>query len=83
VLREFELHGVDAVRAVLAGSSDGSSGISRDTLLKLGNVVASRGEMQDWLKWKDADNLCWIKAGVIAAVAAAIFAGLTFFGIHL
>jgi hypothetical protein len=54
VLAEFELHGVDAVRALLAGSSDGVSGTSRNTLLRIGNAVVRRGEMQDWLKWKAA-----------------------------
>src|SRR5262249_32903869 len=54
VLAEFELHGVDAVRAMLASSSDGVSGTSRDTLLRIGNTVVRPGEMQDWLKWKEA-----------------------------
>jgi hypothetical protein len=76
VLAELELNGADAVRAVLAGSSDGVSGTSRDTLLRIGNETIKRGEMQDWLKWNDEVAGYWVKTGVIAAVIAAVFAFL-------
>ena len=77
VLAEFDLHGVDAVRAVLANSSDGSSGTSRDTPLRVGNAATKRGEIQDWLKWKSEVEQCWIKVGVIAAAFAAVFSLIT------
>jgi hypothetical protein len=73
VLAELELHRAEAVRAVLAGSSDGVSGTSRDTLLWIGNATIKRGEIQDWLKWKAGVDAYWIKAGVLAAALAAIF----------
>ncbi len=79
ILAEFELHGVDAVRAVLASSSDGFSGASRHAPLRLGNATIQRGEVEDWLKWKAEVDAYWIKMGVIAAVVAAVFAVLGVF----
>ena len=73
VVAELELHGVDAVRGILAASSDGHTGSGRNTPIKFGNVVAKRGEIEDWLKWHAATDKCWVKVGVIAAIAAAIF----------
>ena len=76
VLLELELHGVDAVRAVLASSSYGALATSRDAPLRIGNANIKRGEMQDWLKWKSEVESYWIRLGVIAAVVAAVFAFL-------
>jgi hypothetical protein len=73
VLQELELHGVDSIRGLLAASSDGYSGTGRSTLIRFGNVQASRGEIQDWLKWKAQIDTFWIKVGVVAAILAAIF----------
>jgi len=75
VLAEFELHGVDAVRAVLSSSSDGVSGADRQCGFR-------RGEMQDWLKWKAAvteatetrrfrTNVALAVAGIVAALLIA------------
>jgi len=76
VLRELELHGVDAVRGVLASSSYGALATSRDAPLRIGNANIKRSEMQDWLKWKAEVDACWVKVGVIAALVAAVFAVL-------
>lgn len=73
VVEELELHGVDAMRGLLTSSTDGYSGTGRDTLIRFGNVVAKRGEIQDWLKWKAARESWWIKVGTIAAILAAVF----------
>jgi hypothetical protein len=73
VFGELELHGADSMRALLGSSTDGYSGTGRDTPIKFGNVVAKRGEVQDWLKWKAEREALWIKAGVVAAILAAIF----------
>ena len=70
---EFELHGVDALRGLLIGSTDGTGGTARNTMIKFGSVVAQRGEIQDWLKWKAAIDAAWIKLGVVAAIVAAVF----------
>jgi hypothetical protein len=76
VFQELELHGPDSMRALLASSTDGYSGTGRDTPIRFGNVVTKRGEIQDWLKWKAQVDTLWIKAGVVAAVLAAIFSFL-------
>jgi hypothetical protein len=72
-MREFELHGVDALHGLLVRSSDGYSGTTRKVEIDLGNMKVSRGEIQDWLKWKAAIEAWWIRVGVVAASAAAIF----------
>jgi hypothetical protein len=66
---ELELHGVDSVRSWLVVQSD----TRREYLGRLGNAVLRYGEAEDWLKWKAEKEMCWIKIGVVAAVAAAIF----------
>lgn len=76
VLQELELHGVDSMRGLLGSSTDGYSGTGRDTAIKFGNVVAKRGEIQDWLKWKASVEALWIKLGVAAAMLAAVFSFL-------
>jgi hypothetical protein len=75
-LAELELHGVDAMRGMLASATDGYSGTSRTVVINLGAVAVTRGEIQDWLKWKAARDGCWIKVGTVAAVAAALFSFL-------
>jgi hypothetical protein len=67
------------MRALLASSTDGYSGTARNVEIKLGNIPAKRGEIQDWLKWKARLDALWLKAGVIAAVLAAIFSLLALF----
>ncbi len=73
---ELELHGVDAMRGTLASATDGYSGTSRQVQINLGSIVVTRGEIQDWLKWKAAKDASWIKVGTVAAVAAALFSFL-------
>jgi hypothetical protein len=70
---EFQRCGVDVIWAVLAASCDGHSGSSHETLLRVGNAVARRGEMADWLIRKKAVTDRWIMTGVFASVVAAIF----------
>lgn len=69
---ELELHGVDSMRSVLASATNGFAGTGRGTLIRFGNVNATRGEIQDWLKWKGARDARWIKAGVWLALVAAL-----------
>src|ERR1700691_5207413 len=59
-LAELELHGVDAMRGMLASATDGYSGTSRMVVTNLGAIAVTRGEIQDWLKWKAARDGCWI-----------------------
>jgi hypothetical protein len=73
VMQELELHGLDAVRGLLTRSTDGFSGTTRQVTIWLGNISVTRGELQDWVKWKAARDACWIKVGVVAAIAAAVF----------
>jgi|HubBroStandDraft_6_1064221.scaffolds.fasta_scaffold446713_2 hypothetical protein len=73
VLTEFELHGVDSMRAVLASSTNGHSGTGRATVISFGRVSVQRGDIEDWLKWKGAVSDVWIRIGVVAAFAAAVF----------
>ncbi|MBU6296881.1 MAG: hypothetical protein KJS68_01445 [Alphaproteobacteria bacterium] len=76
-MAELELHGVDAARSILgAVSSDGVSGTSRSTLIRFGNANVTRGEIEDWLKWKSSREALWVRVGAIAAVLAAVFAFL-------
>jgi hypothetical protein len=76
VMQELDLHGTDAMRAILASSTDGYSGTTRQVSIELGTVRVTRGDIQDWLKWKSARDACWIKVGIVAAVAAALFSFL-------
>jgi hypothetical protein len=68
-IHELELHGVDSVRALLASW--------RKNPISLGNVVVACSEIEDWLKWKAAQDARWMKVGVVAAVVAAIFSLVT------
>ncbi len=38
-----------------------------------GIVFVKRGEIEDWLQWKAAQDALWIKVGVVAAILAAVF----------
>ena len=51
-------------------------GTARDTPYRLGDVSMTRGQVEDWLKWKAAAEGRWIRVGAIAAVIAAILAAL-------
>jgi len=70
-INEMESRGVDSMRAVLAGHSD-VVGILRNTTISLG-IRVQRGEIEDWLKWKAAQDAFWNKVGVVAAILAAVF----------
>jgi hypothetical protein len=76
VMKEFDQHGADALRGLLVGSSDGYSGTMRTVNIRLGNATVTRGQIEDWLKWKAAKGECWMMVGVVAAAAAAIFSFL-------
>jgi hypothetical protein len=77
VSAELETRGVDAVRQLLGAlSSAPSAAISRQRSIKLGDVIVTRGEMEDWLKSKGAADARWIKVGAIAAVIAAVLSFL-------
>jgi hypothetical protein len=73
MMKAFDLHGIDALRGLLVRSSDGSSGTTRAVPIQLESVTVTRGQIEDWLKWKATKDQCWMMVGVIAAVAAAIF----------
>jgi hypothetical protein len=73
LIQEMELHGDDALRGLLTGSCDGFTGTGRDTRVRCGNLNVTRGQIQDFLKWRAAKAALWIKIGVVAAVAAALF----------
>ena len=79
VMAELELHGADAMRALLVASTDGQSGTGRATTFRIGNVVPKRGEIQDWLKWKAAIDAYWVRVAAIAAVLAALFSLIAVF----
>jgi hypothetical protein len=75
VAAELELRGVDGVRIFLAGQgSYGGVGTERDMLFKFGNVEVRRGDVEDWLRWKDAVKALWVKVAAIAAVISAVAA---------
>jgi len=73
LINEFELQGVDALHGLLISSANGHSGIGRNTQIHFGNAIATRGEIQDWLKWKATVIDLWVKTGVVSAIAAAVF----------
>lgn len=85
VMAEFELHGIDALRSFLAGQGSYKGiGTERDTAYRYGNAVVKRGEIEDWLKWKDDQNsarsrmnVALTAIGVVIAAIAAILAGLS------
>jgi hypothetical protein len=64
-INELESHGVDSVRALLANWVKNP--------IRLGNVDLTRREIEEWLKWKAAQDALWIKVGVVAAILAAVF----------
>jgi hypothetical protein len=75
IAAELEMRGVDAVRIFLAGQgSYAGVGTERDTLFKFANVVVRRGEIEDWLRWKDMTSGLWMKVAAVAAVIGAIAA---------
>jgi hypothetical protein len=59
------------VRAILvqAGASPGAS-----VHIDSDNWNVHRAYVEDWLREKESIAACWIKAGAIAAIAAAVFA---------
>jgi hypothetical protein len=65
-IHELELRGVDSMRALL---SRHDVGMQRND----GIVFVKRGEIEDWLQWKAAQDALWIKVGVVAAILAAVF----------
>jgi hypothetical protein len=71
-IHELELRGVDSMRALL---SRHDVGMQRNDGIRLdGNVVfVERGEIEDWLQRKAAQDALWIKVGVVAAILAAVF----------
>ena len=73
VMKEFELRGVDTMRALNARSTDGYSGTSRKVSIDLGNMTVTRDQIEDWLNWKASIETLWIRVGVIAAMIAALF----------
>jgi len=73
VREELELHGVDCARSWLMSHDD----TRRDFLDRLGNANVRRAEVEDWLKWNNAQSAYWIKVGTVAAIAAALFSFLT------
>jgi hypothetical protein len=72
---ELELRGVDSVRAYLAGQgSFAGEGTARHTPYRLGRVKTTRGEVEDWLRWKNAADARWVKVAAVAAVVGAVAA---------
>ena len=73
---DLEYRGVDGVRALLAGMSNGSSDTDRRTPIFQadGKNPLLRGDLEDWLKEKKAADDRWVKTAAIAAVVAAVFA---------
>jgi hypothetical protein len=75
VLCAFEAHGTESMRSFLywQGGHQGI-GMARDTAWPLGELRVTRGQVEDWLRWKDAVNARWMKAAAIAAVIGAVAA---------
>lgn len=69
---KFEWHGVDSVRSLLDPFRGGAT--ARDTLYTSGNASVRRGAVEDWLKWKVAQQTFWTKLAAWAAVVATLFA---------
>ena len=73
VMKEFELRGVATMSALNANSTDGHSGTTRQVKINIGTMTVSRGDIEDWLNWKASIETLWIRAGVLAAMIAALF----------
>jgi hypothetical protein len=73
---ELERRGADSVRALLTAMSNADSGTGRETTIRIGDMTARRGEIEDWLKSQAAQGACWVKVGTIAAIFAAILSFL-------
>jgi hypothetical protein len=73
---KFEELGVDAIRSQLAGVIAVRSFDQQDMKeVRLGDgLTASGREMREWLHEKASRESCWIRAGVIIAGLAALFA---------
>ncbi len=78
-MKEFELRGVDTMRAIAANSTDGFSGTSRKVSFDLGNMRVTREQIEDWLNWKASIEALWIRIGVVAATIAALFSLIALF----
>jgi hypothetical protein len=78
VRAKLEEIGVDAVKSKLVWIMNVRTLAQQDEREEdLGDgIKASRREMQEWLREKTARESLWIRVGVIAAVAAAVFAFL-------
>jgi hypothetical protein len=75
VRAKLEELGADAIRAKLVWIMNVRTLAQQDDLEPLGDDVrASRRQMQEWLTEKDALMFRWVKAGVILAGLAALFA---------
>lgn len=75
----IERYGVDGVRSILTGMTDGRAGTGLGASVRLGDVEVSRKDMQDYLAWKNRRAALWSSVGVVAAVLAAIFSFLALF----
>jgi hypothetical protein len=80
VMETLEKRGVDSVRAMLVNHTGPGPGASVPLLM---HPDPSRADVEAWLNWKTAIDVCWVRAAVllgavsaIAAIAAAILAGL-------
>ena len=70
VLRELETFGVEPMKITLMNQA----GDNRDDLVKFGKVVAKRGDIHDWLKWKANKEAWWIRFNTVVALFAMVAA---------
>jgi hypothetical protein len=77
VRAKLEELGADTIRSKLLWIMNVTTLAQQDEKQPLGDdLYASRREMQQWLRQREARESYWIKAGVIIATIAAFFAFL-------
>ncbi|MEP6605032.1 MAG: hypothetical protein ABJA60_02820 [Nitrosospira sp.] len=69
---ELETRGARVVRGVLYRHSDEFGRQSRHALIRLGAVTVQVGDVEDWLKFKSAQRVWWLTAGMTLGLVFAL-----------
>lgn len=77
VLKELEMRGTAVIRGIFSRYTGGYGAYSRQELIRLGDVSVQLGDVEDWLKFKDAQRAWFIKAGMVLGIISALLILIT------